>query len=146
MNRRRKVRDERGSTIVEFSIVCFLLLLVLFSVFEFSRMVLVANSVANAARAGARYAITHGRDRTGSGFTGPSGPSANPAQVLKIVQNFAGTAPLNQANLTVTVSYPDASNKAGSRVDVKVVYAYDPFTVLPLHVNLGSFSEGVITY
>ena len=146
MRPRTKIRKERGSVMVEFALVLVLLMLVLFSVFEFCRMVLVVNSIANAARAGSRYAVTHGSDRTGGGSTGPSGPGANPANVVKVVQNFAGTAPINQANLTVTVSYPDASNKAGSRVDVKVVYVYDPFTVLPVHVSLGSFSEGVITY
>jgi Flp pilus assembly protein TadG len=139
-------RSRRGSAMVEFAVVCFLLVLVLLATVEFSRMVLVANAVANSARAGVRYAVTHGSDRIGTGSTGPSGPGNDPAQVITVAKNFAAAAPVDPAKLTVNVTYPDASNAAGSRVDVKVVYAYDPFTVLPLSVNLGSTSEGVITY
>ena len=138
--------SRRGAAIVEFAAVCVLLILVVLAAIELSRMALVANAVANSARAGVRYAVTHGSDRTGTGSTGPSGPGNNPTQVVRVVKGFAGAAPISQANLTVTVTYPDASNTPGSRVDVKVVYAYDPLTALPLSVNLGSTSEGVITY
>ncbi len=137
---------QRGSAMVEFAVVTVALVLTVLATFEFSRMVLVANAVANSARAGVRYAVTHGSDRTGAGSTGPSGPRGNPTEVVTVVKNFASAAPVDPAKLTVTVSYPDAKNTPGSRVDVRVVYAYDPFTAQSLSVNLGSTSEGVITY
>jgi Flp pilus assembly protein TadG len=131
---------------VEFAAVTVLLVLVLLASVEFGRMVLVSNAVANAARAGVRYAITHGSDRTGSGSTGPSGPSSNPTQVVTVVKNFAAAGALDISKLNISVDYPDAANSARSRVNVTVIYPYDPFTVLPLHINLGTTSQGVIAY
>lgn len=131
---------------VEFAAVTVALVLILLASFEFARMVLVANAVANAARAGVRYAITHGSDRTGSGSTGPSGPSSNPTQVVTVVKNFAAAGPLDISKLNVSVDYPDAANAPRNRVNVTVTYPYDPFTVLPLSITLGSTDQGVITY
>ena len=54
----------RGSELVEFALVSFLLFSVIFAVFEFGRMVLVYNSIANAARVGVRFAEVHGSQRT----------------------------------------------------------------------------------
>lgn len=138
MNRiayRYKHRSQHGSALVEFALIGFLLVLVLLASLEFGRMLLVYTTVANAARAGCRYAITHGSDN-----------AATVAQIKAVVTNFAGAAPLSSANLTVEVTYPDTTTTPGSRVDVKAVYSYDPFTILPLSVPLGTISEGVITY
>jgi Flp pilus assembly protein TadG len=139
---------QRGSTLVEFSLVAVLLFMVVFATIEFNRMVLVYTDIANAARAGSRYAIVHGSSRTGSGTDGPSGPSNNPSEVLTVIRNYAAAAPINAANLTVNVTYPDSSNAPGKRVRVSVVYRYDPFAwaSLPLGVNLGSVSQGIIEY
>ena len=138
---------ERGQGIVEFSIVSVVTLFLLFTVIEVSRMVLVYTTIANAARAGVRYACVHGSDRTGSGITGPSGPAGNPAQVVSVVTNFAGIGPLNKNNLIITVTYPGSSNAPGQNVIVKVVYPYDPWiTYFPVSPRLGSMSQGVITF
>jgi Flp pilus assembly protein TadG len=144
-SRVRHRQRTRGATLVEFSLVAFLLCLLLFACIEFDRMALVYVGVANSARTGARYAIVHGYSRTGSGPDGPSGP-ANTAQVLTVVRNFAGAAILNVSTLNIAVNYPDGSNTPGSRVSVTVVYPYDPFTVLPLRVNIRSSSTGIIAF
>ena len=47
-------RCGRGQTLVEFSLVAFLCMILLLSIVEISRMALVYTTVANAARAGAR--------------------------------------------------------------------------------------------
>jgi hypothetical protein len=136
-----------GQTLVEFAVVTFLTVILLLSIVEISRMVLVYTTVANAARAGARYAIVHGATRTGSGVDGPSGPAGNPPQVVTVVKNFASAGLLRSSLLAITVSYPGASNVPGQQVSVKVVYPYDPFTsYLPLRVRLGSVSQGVIAF
>jgi Flp pilus assembly protein TadG len=137
---------ERGSNLVEFSLCAFLVMMMALATIEFGRMLLVYTTVSNAARAAARYAIVHGATRTGSGIDGPSGPGANPAQVLTVVRNFASTGLLDTSRLTITVSY-SPSNSVGSVVSVTVVYPYDPLTTLfPLRVPLGSTTRGVIAF
>ena len=139
--------SEKGQGIIEFSVVSVITLFLLFTVIEVSRMVLVFTTIANAARAGVRYACVHGSDRTGTGITGPSGPGSNPAEVVAVVTDFAGTGPLNKNILIITVTYPGASNAPGQNVIVKVVYPYDPWiTYFPMRPRLGSMSQGVISF
>lgn len=143
-----RLKMDCGSSLIEFSLVAFMSVIVLLGVVEMGRMVLVYTTLANAARAGARYAIVHGGDRTGSGVNGPSGPGST-TQVQTVVQNFASAGLLNTSNLTITVSYPNGVNSAGSPVSVTVTYPYDPFIAYfnpILSTNLGSTSEGVITF
>jgi Flp pilus assembly protein TadG len=147
----------KGQGLVEFSLVAFLLVVLLFSVVEMGRMVLVYTTVANASRAGARYAIVHGNTRTGTGIDGPSGPG-NTAQVQTVVKNFASAGLLSTGRLIVTVTYCAApypatcsptstSNSPGQNVNVSAVYPYDPLTTyLPLRVRLGSTTQGVIAF
>ena len=148
----RKSPSRRGSSLVEFALVSFQLLLVIFASFEFGRMILVFTTVANAARIGVRYAIVHGNTSTASGVNGPSGPGANPTNVVDVVKDYAKVGLLDLSKLTVTVSYPDlgpggtATNAPGSRVTVKTVYTYDPWVALPLNVPLGTTTQGVITF
>jgi len=142
----RNSANRRGSTLVEFALVSFTLLLVIFAAFEFSRMIVVYTTVANSTRIGVRYAIVHGSTSTASGVNGPSGPGANPANVVNVVRDYAGMGLLNLSQLTVIVSYPDASKNPGCAVTVKTVYAYDPWVVLPLRVPLGTTTQGVITF
>jgi Flp pilus assembly protein TadG len=131
-----------------------MLVIVLLGVVEMGRMVLVYTSIANAARAGARYAIVHGGDRTGPGATGvnaASGPGSpcTCSQIQTVVKNFASAGLLDTTKLTITVNYPNSTNTAGSLVSVKVTYPYDPFVNYfssILNTTLGSTSEGVITF
>jgi Flp pilus assembly protein TadG len=142
----RRRSTGRGSAIVEFALISIQLLLVVLAAFEFGRMIIVYTTVANAARVGVRYAIVHGSTSTGSGANGPSGPAANPQNVVDVVKDYAGAGLLNLNALTVAVSYPDASNAPGKRVTVRVVYSYDPWTLLPLNTPLGTTTQGVITF
>jgi Flp pilus assembly protein TadG len=125
-----------------------MLCLIMLGVLETGRLVLVYTTIANAARAGARYAIVHGSSRaTGTLITNASGPSANPAQILTVIKNFASAGALTVTRLIITVSYPSSSNAPGQMVTVTVVYPYDPLTTyLPWTVRLGSTTEGVITF
>ncbi len=137
----------RGTAPIEFAIIAVLLFLVIFSVIEFCRMLLVYTAVANAASAGARYAIVHGGNRTGTGTNGPSGPGST-TEVVTVIRNYAGASLLDPARLSIAVTYPDTTNTSGSRVRVIVSYPYDPFTwsTLPLSVNLSSQSQGIIEF
>lgn len=127
--------------------VALLTMILMLGIVEISRMVLVYVTVANAARAAARYASVHGATRSGSGADGPSGPGANPAQVVTVARNFASAGLLSTSNLIIAVSYPGGSNLPGQVVSVSVIYPYDPLTTyFPLRVRLGSISKGVIVF
>lgn len=144
----KRLRESEGSTLVEFSLVTFLFIMLLLSVVEMGRMVLVYNTMANCSRAGARYAIVHGIDRTGTGVDGPSAPGST-TQVETVVKNYAQAGLVNPANLTVTVAYPDGTNNAGSPVTVTVTYPYNPivgYFSSTLSKTLASTSEGIITF
>ena len=142
MNRRA------GQGLVEFSLVAVMLVLMLLFIVEISRMVLVYTTVANAARAGMRYAIVHGSSRaTGLTVNSASGPGADPAQVLTVVNNFASAGPLRRGLLVVHATYPGSSNAPGQIVVVTAVYPYDPLTTyFYKSLRLGSTSQGVIVF
>ncbi len=138
----------RGSALVEFALVALQLMILIFAGFEFCRLVVVYTNVANAARIGCRYAITHGSNNTGSGYSGPQGPG-NTGDIENIIRDYAKSGLLDPKRLVIQVTYPDSGmNGAGSRVRVRVTYSYDPFTgVLPQgYTNLGAVSEGIITF
>jgi Flp pilus assembly protein TadG len=133
---------------VEFSLVAFLVVMMLLFVVETGRMLLIYAAVANAAREGVRYATVHGSTRaTGSASNDAAGPSSNPSQVLTVIDNFAGTAPLTTSLLVINVTYPGSSNAPGQTVNVTVVYPYNPLiTYFPATLRLGSAAQGVIQY
>lgn len=117
-------------------------MILIFGVIEVSRMVLVYNTVAHAARAGVRYAIVHGSDA-----------SVSKSQIQTVVTNFLSAAPMNVGSVTPTVTYQQTGSPAadctspGCTVTVSVSYTYDPLiTLVPLNVNLSSTSEGVIVF
>ena len=143
---KRRIMRSRGASLIEFSLCAFLLIMVLMSMVEMGRLILLYTTVTNAARAAARYAIVHGSTRTGSGSTGPSGPGANPAEVVLVARNFAGI--LNESALVVSVTYPGGNNNVGSLVTVAVSYPYDPLLgYFPLgSVQLRNTSQGVIVF
>jgi Flp pilus assembly protein TadG len=140
--------NSKGQALAEFSVAGLILCILSLSVLEIGRMVLVNATVANAARAGARYAVVHGSSRAaGSGLSNASGPSSNPSQVLTQVKEFASAGLLTTSRLVITVTYPGGSNDPGQLVDVTVSYPYDPLTTwLPLRVNLGSTTQGIISF
>jgi Flp pilus assembly protein TadG len=143
----KRWKADRGSSQIEFAFIAVMFIIVLLGIVEMGRMVLVYTSVANAARVGARYAIVHGADRTGTGVDGPSGTGST-TQVETVVKNFARAGLLDTTKLTITVTYPNG-NGPGKKVDVTVTYPYDP--LVPYYSSLlgktvGSTSEGVITF
>jgi len=138
----------RGQTLVEFSVVALLTVIMLLFVVEIGRMLLVYTTVANAARAGVRYAVVHGSTRTaGSTVDSAAGPGADPAQVVTVVKNFASGGLLTTSRLVVHVTYPGASNAPGQFVTITAVYPYDPLTTyFSKTLRLGSSSQGVIVF
>jgi Flp pilus assembly protein TadG len=89
---------------VEFALICVMLMITIFASMEFNRLVLVYTAMSNAARAGARYAIVHGEHRTGTGDAASG--ATDKTGVINVVKNFAKSGTLNTDNLTVTVTIP----------------------------------------
>src|SRR5438552_6565331 len=56
---KRSRKNERGASLVEFSIAATVFLLAMFAVLEFGRALWVHNALTDAARRGARYAVLH---------------------------------------------------------------------------------------
>ena len=56
---KRSKGNERGATLVEFSIAAAVFLMTMFAVLEFGRALWVHNALTDAARRGARYAVLH---------------------------------------------------------------------------------------
>lgn len=97
--------DERGTTLVEFSIAALVFLTVMFAVIEFGRALWVHNALADAARRGARYAVLHS--------------AADEAKVKNVVvygDEDGGDTPLipNLNTGNVTVDYSDFALNKGT--------------------------------
>lgn len=154
MTRRRdRARSEDGNTMVEFSLISVMFIMLLLGVVEMGRMILVYTTIAHAAKYGSRYAIVHGYFQSGTTST-----TATVTAIQTQVQNFSGIAPLKTSSVGVTVTYPTYSysgntycgtNAVGCPVQVKVTYPFTPllgYFNSMLSVTLSSTSEGIITY
>jgi Flp pilus assembly protein TadG len=83
---RRGLAGRAGQTLVEFAVVALLTVIMLLFVVEIGRILLVYMTVANAARAGVRYATVHGSTRlAGTTVDSAAGPGSNPTQVVTVV-------------------------------------------------------------
>src|ERR1700691_3435129 len=63
-------RRRRGATMVEMTLVGIPTIFILISIFEISRGIWMYETLANAAKAGVRYATVHGADCVTSGSSG----------------------------------------------------------------------------
>lgn len=130
MAMKRRTRNSRGATLVEFSLTLLIVLFVLFLLIECCLWIYCYNVMADAAKAGVRYAIVHGSGVSSGSQSGPtSGTTSycNTSQtdstvlpVITEVQKWASFSAYSRANMTVTVCYMDGNNKAPNRVRVTV--------------------------
>jgi Flp pilus assembly protein TadG len=108
---------QRGSSMVESSIVAVVLLLLLTSVTEFGRIGFAYNLVSFATHRAARYAAVRGS---------ASGHPATTTDVQTEVQSFINA--LDLTKLTVTTTWtPD--NKPGSTVTVRTTYGFQSILI-----------------
>jgi Flp pilus assembly protein TadG len=116
---------------VEFVMTFLVITFVLFLLFELSLWIYTWNVMADAAKAGVRYAIVHGSNT--SSASGPSScpspctlptscttNSSNVSAVQDEVVKWARFSVYSTSSISVTVCYMDGNNKAPSRVQVKV--------------------------
>ena len=146
---------ERGSSIPETAIVLIATLTILFGIIDFGRCLYTYETIANMARAGARWAIVRGAN---CGLSGESGESACPAAATDIQTYVKGLAigvidPTQvTVNTTGTFVWPGGTGctapckKPGYLAVVQVSYPFN--FILPLlpslTINMSSTSQMVI--
>jgi Flp pilus assembly protein TadG len=136
-------RSRRGQALVEFAMSVLIALLLIFAGVEFCRIMLVYTTLADAARLGARYAITHGT------IPGTTSPNASTIQsgVQAVVEKFLAPGTVNINTALISTSFPNGSTTPGNAVQVNVSYPYNLLVSrLPINVTLSTTSEGIITW
>ena len=130
--------SQRGAAMVEAALTMLTLLVLLFAIFEAGRMLNIQQTLANAAREGARVSVLPAA-ATGTPPV-PSDTLPTAAQVRLRVRTFLDAAGLNGAvvpdsDILVDQAYtPVAGSTIFSRVTVKVPYkvlSISMFNVLP---------------
>ena len=132
----------RGATTLEVAIVSPLVLTLLIGTVDLGIAVYRYNTIAEAARAGTRYAAVHG-----SSASTKLGPSANNSDVENVVRSRAPG--FIASDVTVTSSWPDGTNDPGDHVTVSVNYTYRPAIIWVLSsktLKLGCTSTLTISH
>ena len=126
---------ERGQAMVEFLLSAIFVFILIFGMVQTIVIVYAFVEMAQAAKAGVRYAIVHG-SRSGLPST-----EANPTGVKNAVINYSRI--LSGCSATcIEVDYLDAdSNAAPNRVRVRVTY---PFTMLGLGWTLPTIRASAV--
>ena len=126
-----------GVAMVEFALVAPIFFLLLFGIIEGGRFIFYYETLNNATREGARYAIVHGSNaRCPNGPSGPmppgvSAPGCHDAAGAKVVQRVRDSAfGVLGAGVTVTPTWGPTGNGRNSPVKVAASYTYN--TLIPI--------------
>ena len=122
----------RGSQLVEFGFASVLFFMLLFGIIEFSRAIWTYDTVAHAAKEGARFAIVRGAE---SGRAASA--DAVEDHVLDTATGLTGVA-------VTTTWHPD--NQPGSAVQVRVDCPFQPVVPFLPSMTLTSTSRMVIAF
>jgi Flp pilus assembly protein TadG len=152
LRRRPSLKEERGSSTVEFALSLLILMSFILGILEFSLAVYSYFFVSEMASEGSRYAAVRG---SGCAATPSLCTTATAAGVQSYLQGLNYPA-ITSSNITVTTTWPDTSgcspsaspcNNPGNHVVVTVQYQFPlamPF-VPASTLNFTSTSETVIT-
>jgi hypothetical protein len=130
----RRPGRSRGQALVEFVLVAPIFFLLIFAVIEGGRFILYYETLSNATREGARYAIVHGSNS--SCPSGPMPPGMNPpgcydpsgANVVQRVEDMAFG--LLGTGVAVAPTWGPLGNGREAEVNVAATYTYQ--TLIPL--------------
>lgn len=116
-----------GTTLVETALVMLPLLMLIFGIFEYGRLLMDWNLLDNAAREGCRFALANNVDSTIN------------TEVQNVVTNYMAGRDANFSNLTVTVSgthtgvsTPVNNLSPGDPITVTVSGNYQLLNIIPL--------------
>ena len=129
--------SERGQAMVEFALVAPIFFLLLFAIIEGGRFIFYYETLNNATREGARYAIVHGSNsKCPAGPSGPMppgipAPACHDLPGAKVIQRVkdSGFGVLG-TGITVTPTWGATGNGRNSPVKVAATYTYR--TLVPL--------------
>src|ERR1700731_465417 len=110
---------QKGQAMIEFALAVLFLMVMIFSVVEFSMYMYTYTVLADAAKEGVRYAIVHGCGTTPSLTSGTCPPACSDApgsNVSTQVKNWARLSFHARRSMVVCRPYPDGSIAAPSRV------------------------------
>jgi uncharacterized protein (UPF0333 family) len=143
-------RDYPGQSMLEFTLVFPIILLIIFGIIEFSRVIFTYTAVSMASREGARYGASVGVNAGGTEHY------LDCAGVRTATRRIGGLVGVQDADITVYYDHgPDTGQFAtcpaidrqislGDRIVVEVHGAYSPLPVLPL-VGLRPFQMNSIS-
>jgi hypothetical protein len=109
-------RSGRGQSLVEFALVAPLFFTMLFAVIDFGRVIWATNTLSNAAREAARFAVVHGGSPSTTCPVGPRGPQSPPTSPSA---SCPYPAPSTQAIVDVARAYAVGT---GGTITVSVCY------------------------
>ncbi|MGA2339557.1 MAG: TadE/TadG family type IV pilus assembly protein [Terracidiphilus sp.] len=159
---RRIVQEDRGETLVEFSISAFVLFMAMLGILDFSRALYTYHFVSYAAQEGTRYAMVRGADWTPSCASASSyGCQASAANITSYVRSLSPPGVV-AGNIGVTPTWPQLNvdgastgcntipkeNSQGCLVKVQVTYSFHfmmPF-IPQSALTMSATSEKVIAY
>jgi len=154
-------RAERGQTLVEFALILPIFILLLVSIFDLGRVVWANDTLSNAAREAARFAIVHGGAQSTACPVGPPGsktnippastdcpfPSPSKQSIYDVATGWASSA---GTNVTVTACYwsitpctgnTDEANATNDRgMNVTVTVSSNVGLTAPALIGFGSIS------
>lgn len=112
----KTLRDEKGQSLVEFSILLPLLLLLLMGILEFGLILNSYLTINNSAREGARLGVVAGSN----------------IEIKQLINNISTN--LSTENLIVNITPLDGSRKSGDTLTVEVIYNYQ--VIIPIISNI----------
>lgn len=127
----KRIRNQRGTALVETAITLPILLLIAVGIFEFGRAYQTWQVLTNAAREGARVSVT---------------PGATPDMVTQVVRNYMQTGALEKydtATVTVNQTAPFAAGTLGSPTAsvITIQYPFDFIVLQPVAQLVASGSK-----
>ena len=110
LHRKKRKDNERGATLVEFSIGITVFAMAMFAVLEFGRVLWAHNALTDAARRGARYAVLHAQADSAEvknvvvygNAAGTGNPMLPNLTTDKVLVNYDGFG-LNEGTVTVSI-------------------------------------------
>jgi len=127
------VRDDAGGSLVECAFACSILLLIVFSIFDFAFMCYAKATMQNAVRTAARYAITGNCSNPTSGCFSGTNQQNRLDTIVNLVTSyswaFTPTVTVTCVQGTCATAYGSGSNNAGGPgdlVQVSASYVYSP--------------------
>ncbi len=115
----------RGQALPEFALVAPFFFLVFLAIIEGGRFMFYSETLNNATREGARYAIVHGENSFDC--TGPPCDISGQDVINRVRATAFG---MPGAAIAVFPAWPEGANERGMTVNVRAVYTYN--TLVPL--------------